>query len=230
MMKQILNRLQRPIRSKPDPAFIAQQLRRPSGDFAPKIAHKMNEVNMPLYQLVFDAMPLQKNDRILEVGFGNGKHFDALIRKAPGLRVSAIDFSAKMVAAANENNKGAIDAGALEIYQGNSMQLPFPDQVFDHVLCNMVVYFWDQPEGHLKEINRVLKPGGTFYTGMRSRKSMLFFPFVKFGFTLYSINEWKEILIENEFEFMGIQKRLDPAIEINDRQRRLESYCVMAKK
>lgn len=36
---------------EPDPEFIAQQLRKPSGDFAGKISKTMDMVNRPLYDL-----------------------------------------------------------------------------------------------------------------------------------------------------------------------------------
>lgn len=215
---------------KPDPEFIAQQLRKPSGKFAPKIAMKMNEVNKPLYDLTFDVMKLKQNSQVLEIGFGNGKFFDKLFSKKPGLQVRAIDLSVEMVEAAKKNNGKAIDSGKLKINQGNSAALPFDDELFDAVFCNMVIYFWEQPAEHLKEIKRVLKPGGTFYTGLRTRETMLDLPFVQFGFNLYSVKEWEKVLEDNGFKVVDVQTRLDPEIQDEDNVFRFESCCMVAEK
>ena len=216
--------------SKPDPKFIAQQLRRPSGSFADKISLMMNKVNKPLYDLMFDVMELHKGDYILEIGFGNGKFFDGLFLKEPELQVSGIDFSDAMIASATTHNRDAISSRKLELKQASSEAIPFPDQTFDSVFCNMVIYFWDQPEKHLKEVHRVLKPGGTFYTGMRALESVLVFPFVQHGFNLYSTEEWKEVLDKNGFSGIDMLTRRDPEIEVEGKKVQLESCCIFAVK
>lgn len=215
---------------QPDPEFISQQLRKPSGNFAPEIGKKMNNVNKPLYDLTFDSMELEENDHLLEIGFGTGKFFEQLFNENDTIQVSGIDYSKDMVESANDYNQEIISNGNLNVKLGNSDAIPFPDQSFDKIFTNMVVYFWDQPEEHLKEIKRVLKPQGLFYTGMRTRESMLVFPFVEYGFNLYSIREWKEILNENDFNIQQIHKRFDPQMEIDDNKLQLESCCIVAGK
>src|SRR5690625_5004049 len=209
--------------SRPNPEFIAQQLRRPSGDFAPEVGQNMNQVNKPLYDLTFDVMGFQKDDHILEIGCGHGKFFEDLFTKQRGLQISAIDFSEAMVEEAEELNREAVSSGKLDIKLGSSEKNPFPDQSFDKVLCNMVIYFWDQPEKHLKEIRRVLKPGGIFYTGVRTRESMLVFPYVAHGFNLYATEEWEDILEKNGFIFLDTYTRMDPKIDLENNKIRLES-------
>lgn len=221
---------QRPEETKQDPEFIAQQLRRPSGDFATEVGQKMNQVNKPLYDLTFEVLELQENDHILEIGFGNGKFFKDLFSIKNKIQVKAIDFSEAMVEAAREENQEALSSGILDIKLGSSEAIPFPDQLFDKVFCNMVIYFWDQPEKHLKEVRRVLKPDGTFYTGIRTRESMRVFPFIEYGFNLYSMKEWEEILNQNGFLFKERYNRMDPEIEVQDNKIRLESCCIVAKK
>ena len=216
--------------SKPDPEFIAQQLRKPSGDFAPEVGQKMDQVNEPLYDLTLDVMQPEDNDIILEIGFGTGKFFNKLFTHTNGLKVSGIDFSEAMIETAKKFNSDAISSGTLDVKLGNSDAIPFPDQTFDKVFCNMVIYFWDQPEKHLKEIQRVLKPGGTFFTGIRTRESMLVFPFVEYGFNLYSTEEWAEMLDQNGFSLIHTHNRLDPEIEVDGNKLRLESCCIVAEK
>lgn len=229
MIQQVLHRLQFPLQSKPDPSFVAQQLRKPSGEFAPKVAALMNEANKPLYDLMLEVMELHQGDHILEIGFGNGKFFSDLFSIERDLQVSAIDFSEKMVEAAKQNNRDAIVSGQLNVKQGNSNAMPFDDETFDIVFCNMVIYFWDHPERHLAEINRVLKPGGKFYTGMRTRETMLELPFVQYGFNLYSVKEWEDVLKDNGFHLVDLHTRLDPEIQAQGNAFRFESCCIVAK-
>lgn len=219
-----------PSEAKPDPEFIARQLRKPSGDFAPEVGQTMDQVNEPLYDLTLDVMQPEDNKVILEIGFGTGKFFDKLFTRANGLQICGIDFSEAMVRVAKENNEDAISSGDLKVEVASSNAIPFPDQSFDKVFCNMVVYFWDRPEIHLKEVRRVLKPEGAFYTGMRSRKSMLVFPFVEYGFNLYRTEEWEDILVQNSFLFEKTEKRFDPEIDFEDKKLRLESCCIVAEK
>src|SRR5699024_2329621 len=116
---------------KPDPELIAQQLRKPSGDFASEVGQKMNQVNEPLYDLTLDVLEPEDNDRILEIGFGTGKFFDKLFARAHGLQLSGIDFSEAMVETAKKHNSEAISSGKLEIKSASSEGIPFPDQTFD---------------------------------------------------------------------------------------------------
>jgi len=59
-----------------DLKFIAQQLRKPAGDFASTIGEKMNEGNQPLYSLTFSAMDISDGNTILEIGlYCCGKSF-----------------------------------------------------------------------------------------------------------------------------------------------------------
>ncbi|MEO8399290.1 MAG: class I SAM-dependent methyltransferase [Ignavibacteriaceae bacterium] len=216
--------------TNPDPQFIAQQLRKPSGDFAKTIGEKMNQINSFLYDFVLDSMNLKENENILEIGFGNGKFFDRLFSRANNLHVSGIDFSEEMVKEAEQNDQSLISSGKLKLFLGSSDNLPFPDNFFDKVFCSMVIYFWEEPSKHLREIKRVLKPEGKFYTGIRAKDGMLEFPFTKHCFILYKENEWKSILQQNGFELTSLNKKLDPLTEFNGQAIQLESICFTAKR
>lgn len=213
-----------------DLKFIASQLRKPSGDFASQIAGKMNEGNSPLYELTLSTMEIADNDTILEIGFGNGFHFENFLNYKKNLQICGIDYSGEMVTLATANNKDFIESGQLHLTEGNSNHLPYEDNKFDKVFCNMVIYFWENPEEHLKEIYRVMKPAGRFLTGMRTRDSMLMLPFTKYDFNLYTVGEWKSILIENGFSLQHSKQQKDPVLEENGERIQLESVCIIAEK
>lgn len=215
---------------QPDPQAIAQQLRRPSGEAAAAVGDKMDSVNEPLFDLTLDAMQPAGNQRILEIGFGTGTCLHRLFADGEALEVYGIDYSPDMMEIAARTNANLLDAGKLKLSIGASDDLPFEDECFEKVYCNMVVYFWDEPEAHLKEVHRVLEQGGRFYTGMRTRETMLQFPFVHFGFVLFEPGEWMSILKQNGFEPREAARRLDPVIEGEDGDIQLESVCIEARK
>lgn len=215
---------------KENSEFIAQQLRKPSGEFAKKIGKQMNQFNEVLYDFVIDLMQLKDGEKVLEIGFGNGKFFDKLYSRADYLKVKGIDFSEEMVEEAKLNNQKRISNGSLELFLGNSNNLPFDNNSFDKVFCNMVIYFWQRPSKHLQEIWRVLKPSGKFYAGLRTKESTLRFSFAKYGFIFYEPNEWKLVLEENGFDFLGKEQKVEPLINNGEQNIQLESVCFVGEK
>ncbi|MBA1148819.1 class I SAM-dependent methyltransferase [Ectothiorhodospiraceae bacterium WFHF3C12] len=215
---------------QPDPRMIAAQLRKPSGDAAEVVGDKMDRVNEPLFRLTLEVLHPAAHERILEIGFGTGTYLERLFAGAEELQVHGIDYSPEMVERASRRNAALVDAGRLHLATGTSEDLPFESEYFDRVFCNMVVYFWDQPEGHLAEIHRILKPGGHFYIGMRTRDSMLQFPFVQHGFVLHEPETWQAILGRSGFSCREAARRFDPVIEEAEGDIHLESVCLDATK
>ncbi len=178
------------------------QLRKPSGLLAKCVGKMMNRINEALYDLTIETMQLRENDSILEIGFGNGKFFEKIFSQAKNLKISGIELSQEMVEAAKRNNPSTTKSGKLDLHFGNSDKLPFPDNSFDKVVCINVIYFWEQPEKHLKEVHRVLKTNGKFFATVRTKENMSHLSAAEYGFILYSKDEWKAILEKNNFKFL----------------------------
>ena len=53
----------------------------------------------------------------------------------------------------------------MKLLLGDSEALPFPDNTFDVVYCNDSFHHYPAPMNVLREVHRVLKPGGTFLMG-----------------------------------------------------------------
>jgi len=208
---------------------FAKQLRRPSGLLAKKVGNKMNNLNDFLYDFAIDTMNIEDGDSILEIGFGNGKLFDRIFSKANNLKISGLDFSSNMVKEAIAHNQSTIASGKLILKYGCSDNIPFEDDSFDKVFCVNVIYFWEQPAKDLKEIYRVLKPRGMFYTAIRTKESMLRLPFTNYGFTLYGEEEWKNVLEANGFQFVKAEK-VSETEELDGQQFELKSLCIVAEK
>lgn len=90
---------------------------------------------------------------LLDVGCGTGHHMASLRRR--GFRVAGLDGSEAMLEHSRANNPGA------DIRLADVEDVPFPSESFDYVLCIEVLRYLPDPTRCIKEIARVLKPGGT---------------------------------------------------------------------
>lgn len=106
-------------------------------------------------------LDLQPDDQLLEVGFGPGVDIQRAARVVTGGTVVGVDLSATMVALARKRNAAAIRAGKVQLYQAAMPgPLPFGDATFTAIFTNNSFAFWDEPGASLRELRRVLRPGG----------------------------------------------------------------------
>ncbi len=212
----------------PTPQQMAAQLRKPHGVMARKVGERMNAANRTLYDGAWQALDLGEDMRVLEIGFGNGLFFPGLCKQALGLKVYGLDFSQEMVEQASARNAELISAGTLTLAHGPSDRMPYGDAHFDRIFCINVVYFWDQPAAHLREVRRVLKPGGRFTAVLRTRASMEKLPFAPFGFTMYEQADWERVLRQNGFTPTGTNVLKDAEVEYEGKKYRPESLVITA--
>ncbi|MSO37318.1 MAG: class I SAM-dependent methyltransferase [Acidimicrobiia bacterium] len=112
----------------------------------------------------FDRLELTHGDRILDMGCGGGRHAFAAMKR--GARVVALDYSEGELKDVRATVAAMDQAGELEpdlsfgTINGDALKLPFADGSFDAVVCSEVLeHIWDF-RGAIKELVRVLRPGG----------------------------------------------------------------------
>src|SRR5258706_2828704 len=140
--------------------FIWGQFRKPSGLFGRVIGNRMARGNTFDASWTVPLLNIEPQARILEIGFGPGVSTQYASEKAAKGFVAGIDHSETMVGAAHRHNAAAIRAGRMELKQGDVASLPYPDESFDKAFSIHSIYFWTRPVECLKELWRVLKPGG----------------------------------------------------------------------
>lgn len=110
---------------------------------------------------VLSQLDLQPDDRVLEVGFGPGMDVQRVSAITVDGFVAGIDASAVMVRQAHNRNAEAIRAGRVELRQASMDEpLPYPDASFTKVFSINSFPFWRNKGAALKEVYRVLRPGG----------------------------------------------------------------------
>ncbi len=95
---------------------------------------------------------------VLEIGVGTGKNMPFY---PPGLHITAIDLTPGMLARARK--RAAELTLDVDLRLGDAQALDFPDDSFDSVVATFVFCYIPDPILGLREIHRVLKPGGCLY-------------------------------------------------------------------
>ena len=140
---------------------MVKQSRKPTGKFGRFYARLMNYGHSEVTQWGLSHVSINKNDAILDIGCGGGKTVKSLAKTATEGKIYAIDYSEDCVAVASKINKKLINAGRVEILHASVASLPFSDDSFNLVTAVEAYYFWPDLINNLKEICRVLKPGGS---------------------------------------------------------------------
>lgn len=99
--------------------------------------------------------------RVLDVATGTGMVAADLVRRY-GCRVIGLDQSPQMLARAQARLQADPELDRrIELVRGEAESLPFADGEFDHLTFTYLLRYVDDPAATLRELARVVKPGGT---------------------------------------------------------------------
>ena len=143
-------------------AWVFRQVRKPSGPLGRRVVRAMNLGHSTMTDWGLQQVVVPKNATILDVGCGGGRTVRRLAALAPGGKVVGLDYSAASVAVSRDTNADDIAAGRVQIEQGSVAALPFPDCTFDVITAVETHYYWPDLPANVREVLRVLKPGGMF--------------------------------------------------------------------
>ncbi len=102
----------------------------------------------------FASLDLKPGQRVLDLATGVGAMGSRLLRAYPGIKLVGVDLSATQLGAARKNHPD------LAVLRADGTRLPFPDGTFDRVHCSWLLEHVPVPVAVLKDVRRVLKPGG----------------------------------------------------------------------
>jgi ubiquinone/menaquinone biosynthesis C-methylase UbiE len=104
-------------------------------------------------------MPVEAGETVLDLGCGSGYAGRALRETNDAGRVYGLDGSPKMAG----NARSYTDDPAVGYVVGDFDALPFDTDSVDHVFSMEAFYYAPDPHTTLRELRRVIRPGGTFY-------------------------------------------------------------------
>lgn len=121
---------------------------------------EMKENHYYITSMTIDMMNIRGNERVLDVGCGNGWTVRLLSKMIKNGLVVGIDISPAMIREAVIKSSSICNA---KFYIGDADYIPYGDKIFDIVLCVETFYYYLNPFKVIYEMRRVLKDGGKAY-------------------------------------------------------------------
>ncbi|MCA9892187.1 MAG: class I SAM-dependent methyltransferase [Anaerolineae bacterium] len=106
--------------------------------------------------------PWRGREAVLDLGCGPGTYYDRLIQMFPDVNYVGLDLLPTMV----EHH------ASTQVTAGNAIALPFADHTFDVIMANHMLHHVPNITQTMREVRRVLKPGGVFMVATNSVQSM----------------------------------------------------------
>lgn len=169
--------------------FLARQFARPYGLVGRwLIVPWLNRISRGMNALAFQLLGAGPGDRILELGFGGGALLAAILDRSPADAIG-IDLSEEAVARARRRFRREIEGGRARIHAGSVEALPLPDGAATGACALNSIYFWADPARAMRELARVVRPGGRLVIGFEAPETLRAWPGHRFGFRIYDAPE-----------------------------------------
>ena len=131
-----------------------------SRHFFNQVAGEWDEMRARFYsenvrEKAFDMAGVQRGQLAADLGSGTGFMTEGLLRR--GLKVIAVDQSESMLLKMKSKFAGFAE---VEYLKGEAEELPLPDEAVEYVFANMYLHHVETPLTAIKEMARILKPGG----------------------------------------------------------------------
>jgi SAM-dependent methyltransferase len=102
---------------------------------------------------------IDRASRVLDLACGSGIYARPFARSAGAGRVAGLDLSRPMLRYAARRSR-AEGLANLDLVRGTALALPFRSEVFENVNCCGALHLFPDVPKALREIHRVLRPGG----------------------------------------------------------------------
>ncbi|RDI75956.1 Methylase involved in ubiquinone/menaquinone biosynthesis [Gaiella occulta] len=132
----------------------AQQLFAPLGPSYDRVGATLSLGQDPRWRRFMVSRLPRDGGTVLDVATGTGLVAAQLVRR--GFRVTGLDQSPAMLAEARRRFGGRV-----ELVEASATEIPFPDASFDHLTFTYLLRYVDDPAATLRELARVVRPGGT---------------------------------------------------------------------
>ncbi|HUI41105.1 MAG TPA: methyltransferase domain-containing protein [Terriglobia bacterium] len=169
----------------------------------------METDHLPIVLPMLAMINLRPDEVILDAGCGTGWLCRLLSKRVTHGKVMGMDVSDEMVRRAQRASAGVANVSFIT---GSVDGIPQPAESFNRVVSVESAYYWPQPEDGLREILRVLKPGGSAWVLINYYRDNLYCHQWAQHYTipthLLSADEWAGLF--REVGFSGVEDRRIP--------------------
>lgn len=151
--------------------FLRAQFGHPTG-FWGNIAGKImarTPSNKDRIQWTISLLDIKPDDRILEIGFGPGFAIELISKIASEGFIAGVDHSEVMIRHASKRNARALREGKVALQLGSASNMPKFQEPFDKIFTINSIHFWNEPIDCLKELRKLLRPGGLIAVTLQPR-------------------------------------------------------------
>ena len=145
--------------------------------------------------LVLCELDIGPEDDVLEVGFGGGDLLARILEATRG-KVTGVDLSEAMVARAARRFRGV---ERLRLLAGSVEGLWLDRASVDKAASVNNLYFWPDPEAGMRELARVVRPGGRLAICFEPAEELRKWPGHRHGFRLYEEPEVRSLIEDAGF-------------------------------
>ena len=164
----------------------------------------------------FNRININPEGTMLDLGCGEGRHIFGVMEKFPDLKCIGLDPHIESLDKAFEGLKflESISNTKTSFLSGSAYSLPFCDDSFDLVVCSEVLEHLHDYKDAIKEINRVLKPGGQFLASVPAEFPEKICWFLSEAYQnqpgghlrIFKKNELIKEIVEHNFSFESSQR------------------------
>ncbi len=203
---------------------FAKNLRKPRGEKGIKVAEFMHIGNANFYNQLYKNVNWKKGMRILEIGFGGGKHITELVSHAQNIKYVGVDYSKTMVDEGKKNNP------EFKFYNQNVLELDLSsEQNFDLIVTINTVYFIEDLGLMIRNLKSCLADGGEIHIGKRTKEDMVKLEEItQYNFIRYSNMEVVKAIIDQNLNVSRMTSAIDTEFERKGIKTTLHSDFIIA--
>jgi arsenite methyltransferase len=172
----------------------------------------MEQDHLPITLSVLEKMRLTATDNVLDVGCGSGWLARRLAKRVPEGRVVGMDVSDEMICVARRTS---LEFENILYATGEVGEIPWDANFFSHAISVESAYYWPKPGAGLREIFRVLRPGGVAWILINYYRDNLhchqWGPLLAVPTHLLPAEEWAELFRAAGFKDVAQERVVDPS-------------------
>lgn len=172
----------------------------------------MEKGHRPVGEQAIELMGIDPAAQVIDIGCGSGWATRLIAEKAREGRALGIDVSDEMIRVARESSLSSTN---IEFQVASAEALPFEDGEFTHAFSMESIYYYADMSVALKEIRRVVAPGGRFVAVVdlyeENRPSHQWIEQLNVQVHLLSVAEYCSLFERAGFGNVVSQRLFDPA-------------------